>query len=42
VSEVPIRVKRVYEPADPVDGERYLVERLWPRGVRRDALQLTA
>jgi len=39
---VPIRVKRVYEPADPVDGERYLVERLWPRGVRRDALQLTA
>ncbi len=39
---MPIRVKRVYEPADPVDGERYLVERLWPRGVRRDALQLTA
>ncbi|MCX2726697.1 DUF488 domain-containing protein [Thermomicrobium sp. 4228-Ro] len=39
---MPIRVKRVYEPADPSDGERYLVERLWPRGVRRDALQLTA
>jgi len=39
---MPIRVKRVYEPVDPSDGERYLVERLWPRGVRRDALQLTA
>ncbi|GBD17542.1 hypothetical protein HRbin27_00024 [bacterium HR27] len=39
---MPIRVKRVYEPADPGDGERYLVERLWPRGVRREALQLTA
>ncbi len=39
---MPIRVKRVYEPVDPSDGERYLVERLWPRGVRREALQLTA
>jgi uncharacterized protein YeaO (DUF488 family) len=27
-----IRVKRVYDPAEPSDGARYLVERLWPRG----------
>jgi uncharacterized protein YeaO (DUF488 family) len=37
----PIRLKRVYEPAAPEDGARFLVERLWPRGVRRDALPLT-
>ncbi len=34
-----IRVARVYdEPAGP--GRRFLVERLWPRGVRKDALEL--
>jgi uncharacterized protein YeaO (DUF488 family) len=37
-----IRLKRVYEPPDPDDGERYLVERLWPRGIRQADLQLTA
>ncbi len=30
-----IRCKRVYLPPDPDDGERVLVERLWPRGVSR-------
>jgi uncharacterized protein YeaO (DUF488 family) len=35
-----IRVKRVYEPSSPEDGRRVLVERLWPRGVRKDALKL--
>ena len=35
-----IRVKRVYEPPAAEDGRRFLVERLWPRGVRRDALLL--
>jgi uncharacterized protein YeaO (DUF488 family) len=35
-----IRVKRVYEPPEPGDGVRFLVERLWPRGVRKDALGL--
>jgi uncharacterized protein YeaO (DUF488 family) len=33
-------VKRVYEPAQRSDGARFLVERLWPRGVRKEALQL--
>jgi uncharacterized protein YeaO (DUF488 family) len=32
-----IRVKRVYEAPSPADGERILVDRLWPRGVSRDA-----
>ncbi|MHB8107687.1 MAG: DUF488 domain-containing protein [Candidatus Cryosericum sp.] len=33
-----IRAKRVYEPHDPADGTRILVERLWPRGFTRERL----
>ncbi len=33
-----IRTKRVYEPYDPSDGTRVLVERLWPRGFTRERL----
>ncbi|MCQ4190151.1 DUF488 domain-containing protein [Methylocystis suflitae] len=32
----PIALKRVYEPAEPEDGTRVLVDRLWPRGLRKD------
>jgi uncharacterized protein YeaO (DUF488 family) len=35
-----IRLKRAYEDAAPDDGQRFLVERLWPRGVRKAALPL--
>ncbi|CAI8824299.1 DUF488 domain-containing protein [Methylocaldum szegediense] len=35
-------VKRVYEPLASGDGERYLVERLWPRGITKEALMITA
>jgi uncharacterized protein YeaO (DUF488 family) len=31
-----IRLKRAYEPADPADGFRVLVDRLWPRGLSRE------
>jgi uncharacterized protein YeaO (DUF488 family) len=31
-----IRVARVYENADPDDGQRVLVDRIWPRGFRKD------
>ncbi|HEY6208244.1 MAG TPA: DUF488 domain-containing protein [Gemmatimonadales bacterium] len=37
-----IRLKRVYEPARPADGKRFLVERLWPRGIKKEALRLDA
>lgn len=37
-----IKVKRAYEPATAEDGTRYLVERLWPRGVKKEALQVEA
>jgi uncharacterized protein YeaO (DUF488 family) len=34
-----IQVKRVYEPAAASDGARFLVDRLWPRGVKKEALK---
>jgi uncharacterized protein YeaO (DUF488 family) len=30
------RIKRVYAPAEPGDGLRVLVDRLWPRGISKD------
>lgn len=30
-----LRLKRAYEPAEPDDGVRILVDRLWPRGVSK-------
>ena len=36
-----IVLKRIYRPADPEDGARVLVDRLWPRGKRRESLALT-
>ncbi|HEX5226110.1 MAG TPA: DUF488 family protein [Bryobacteraceae bacterium] len=37
-----IRLKRVYEKAGPHDGARFLVERLWPRGLRKDQVKMDA
>lgn len=37
-----IHLKRVYEPAAKEDGHRFLVERLWPRGIKKDALHFDA
>jgi uncharacterized protein YeaO (DUF488 family) len=31
-----IKLKRVYEPASRADGTRILVDRLWPRGLRKE------
>ena len=36
---VMIRVKRVYDPPDRGDGKRILVDRLWPRGIRKENLR---
>ena len=30
-----IRTKRVYDPPAPDDGRRVLVDRLWPRGLKK-------
>lgn len=37
-----IRVKRTYDPAARGDGRRILVERLWPRGMTKEALAADA
>ena len=37
-----VRVKRIYQPPEPADGYRLLVDRLWPRGVSRESLSLDA
>jgi uncharacterized protein YeaO (DUF488 family) len=37
-----IQLKRAYDPVDSADGTRFLVERLWPRGVRKTDLHLQA
>ena len=34
------KLKRIYEPATPDDGVRILVERLWPRGVKKASAHL--
>jgi uncharacterized protein YeaO (DUF488 family) len=35
-----VRLKRAYEPAEPSDGYRVLVDRLWPRGVPKEEARL--
>jgi uncharacterized protein YeaO (DUF488 family) len=34
---VVVRVKRAYDEPDPTDGRRVLVDRLWPRGLTKQA-----
>jgi uncharacterized protein YeaO (DUF488 family) len=35
-------IKRVYESANASDGVRFLVERLWPRGIKKEKLKMKA
>ncbi|MFF5372267.1 DUF488 domain-containing protein [Streptomyces sp. NPDC013187] len=35
-----VRVRRVYDPPEPEDGARVLVDRLWPRGLAKDAARV--
>jgi uncharacterized protein YeaO (DUF488 family) len=37
---IDVRLKRAYEPAEPADGFRILIDRLWPRGVSRRLAKL--
>lgn len=36
--EIKLQLKRVYDRSTEQDGARFLVERLWPRGVRKSVL----
>ncbi len=35
-----IKIKRAYEPADDGDGQRILVDRLWPRGISKEKARI--
>lgn len=35
-----IRIERAYDEPEPEDGRRVLVDRIWPRGVSREELEL--
>ncbi|MER6566018.1 DUF488 family protein [Streptomyces sp. NPDC001093] len=35
-----VRVRRIYDPPEPDDGLRVLVDRLWPRGLAKDVARV--
>lgn len=35
-----ISIKRAYDPPTPQDGVRILVDRVWPRGLTKESLEL--
>ncbi|GAA4315105.1 DUF488 domain-containing protein [Compostibacter hankyongensis] len=35
-----VTIKRIYEPASTADGYRILVDRLWPRGLKKEAAHI--
>ena len=37
-----IRTKRIYEAPDVNDGIRILVDRLWPRGIKKESAAINA
>lgn len=37
-----IKIKRAYEESAKSDGKRFLVDRLWPRGVTKEVLAIAA
>lgn len=39
-SRLRLEVKRAYDAPGPEDGVRVLVDRLWPRGLRREAARI--
>ena len=40
LKKMKIRTKRVYDDPEDDDGHRYLVDRLWPRGMKKEALKM--
>jgi uncharacterized protein YeaO (DUF488 family) len=37
-----LKTRRVYEPAEPSDEVCFLVDRLWPRGIKKEKLEMEA
>lgn len=40
-AKIAFRMRRVYDPPEPADGARVLVDRLWPRGLSKETANLT-
>ena len=40
MTAIDVRVKRIYDLAEPGDGYRVLIDHVWPRGVSRERAQL--
>lgn len=40
VYNAPIKIKRIYEEAEKDDGMRILVDRLWPRGIKKEKAKI--
>ena len=36
-----LKIKRIYDAPEPSDGERFLVDRLWPRGISKEKAELS-
>lgn len=39
--ETVINIKRIHEPAEKSDGFRILVDRLWPRGIKKEEAEVS-
>ena len=37
---MPVHIKRIYEAPSSNDGFRVLVDRLWPRGIKKETIQM--
>ncbi|MGH2883598.1 MAG: DUF488 domain-containing protein [Solirubrobacteraceae bacterium] len=35
-----VRAKRIYDPSEPGDGYRVLIDHVWPRGISRERAKL--
>lgn len=40
MKQILVEIKRAYDPPAKADGARILVERLWPRGIKKEDLKL--
>jgi uncharacterized protein YeaO (DUF488 family) len=37
---MPVKIKRIYEPVAETDGYRVLIDRLWPRGIKKEGAHI--
>ena len=35
-----VKIKRIYDPASPNDGKRIYIDRLWPRGMKKEEVKI--